>query len=130
MYSKVESEPKTRGHCLGFTVKHAILKKLLLVYLIDISTRNPKYTYLETYSLFLERNKNNNKDLITTSIQHTLNSLMLIKTNEKQCSMFSVYSQFKRLDIVLESHRCLHYSGMGCLQWCTKILLRGIADFN
>ena len=44
--------------------------------------------------------------------------------------MFNVHNRSKRLDIVLKSHRCLHYSGAGCLQWCTKILLRGIVDFN
>ena len=44
--------------------------------------------------------------------------------------MFSVHNRFKLFDIVPESHRCPHYSGTGCLQWCTKSLLLGIVDSN
>ena len=44
--------------------------------------------------------------------------------------MLSVHTRFKRLEIVLESHRSLHYAGTGWFHWCTKILLLGIADFN
>lgn len=53
----------------------------------------------------------------------TCNSFMLvkIKANKQQqkkclnvqCLMFSVHNWFRRSDIVLESHRCLHNSGTG-----------------
>ena len=96
------------------------------------------------FFFFFKKTKNNNNDLIMTSVRNALNKkkisactcnsfmLVKIKANKQQQKSVLCSVSITGLDAqtVLESHRCLHSSGTGWFQWHTKILLRGIADFN